>query len=165
GNGYDEILSYSRSTTTGLNVVVHRFHRLTAASGTFVTANFEPGHLATIGWSGAVSIQVGKFADFPDGAGRDDLMIFNHATRQLARVDSRVSPQGNTVFWMAFATPTEMFDQYEEVRVAQANEGPFDDVVVHNYYGGDNYRLSLSGTAASALPGSVVNGNLLHYPG
>lgn len=164
GDGYDEIFGYTRSAYARMNVDVHRFYITGPTSGFFFpVVDINKSAFTNFAWMNNVSVQVGNFGDFLYGPKQDDLLVINHATRQIARFDSRFV-NGQFTFVQAFVTPQYTYDVHEEVRVAEANGYGLEDLVIRNFYTGHTRRCSLSSVSLYPLPyGQPVDGDMPRY--
>ena len=100
GDGYDELLTYNPYSHWGANIHIFKYNR---GTNQFEVAPIDLGNLAGFVWEGMIQIHAGNFADFPGEGRRDDLLIYNTTTGQVARFDARVSA-GRSTFWWAFTT-------------------------------------------------------------
>ncbi len=156
GDGYDELLTYNPNGSAGANIHIFKYNRV---SGKFEIGPFDLGNLKGFTWPGMLEFHAGRFASFSGEGTRDDLLIFNRSTRQVARFDARLYGSTNT-FWWAF-TSASVVQSAEEVRVADADGDGRDDLVLHGYYSGVNRFLSMSNFNLPALPADQPNSGQL----
>jgi len=114
--------------------------------------------LAQLSWPGGVEIWAGELTGpDADGSRRDDLMVMNRSTGEVALFGS-VKPSGQVTFWW-FYTAWSPITAAEDVAVANADGDAYDDLISVNRTTGAMRFLRLEGSAILA-PLSVVQGNL-----
>lgn len=123
GDGYDEILTYNRFN--GTEVRLYRYDR---PAGRFtLNTSFALGDLAAFNVPGGVEMLAANFHD-PDGARRDDLVVYSRSTRVLWGYRSLLV-SGQKTFganWQAALT----FGSQHQLIVANVNGDAHDDLVV-----------------------------------
>jgi FG-GAP repeat len=149
GDGYDELMTYTPSN--GSNLEIYQYNRGTPYYG-FWNLDWDRGNLNAFSWAGGVEIYAGDFADFAsDGsARRDDLLIFNKTTKQVARFDARVWA-GRPTFWWAFTSGGGAIGSTEEIGVADADGNGFEDLIPHDTATGTFRFQSMTSAALPAL--------------
>jgi hypothetical protein len=158
GNGYDEVLIY-RQNGRDLHVLKYnqRFPNYTTY-GFSRMASFDYGNLAGFDWTGGVEFHVGNIVDYPNEGRRDDLLVFNVSTRQIARYDSRLY-NGMTTFWWAY-TSASVVGGNEEVMVAEANGDGLEDLILHDIWYGNTRFLNAADYTLPALKGGRLGSRL-----
>jgi hypothetical protein len=157
GNGFDEVLIY-RQNGRDLHILKYNQQFLGYTEYGFSRWNFDYGNLAQFNWEGGVEFHVGNLADYENEGRRDDLLVFNVTTRQLARYDARLW-NGNTTFWWAY-TSASVVTANEEVLVAEANGDGLEDLILHDIWYGNTRFLNAGDANLPALRGGMVSSRM-----
>lgn len=159
GDGFDEVLTYNRNNGTSV-----KFWRFNPFTGKFVPhTSIDVGNLADLNWEGGVDVWTGELnsAD-PNGAHRDDVLVYNRTHRQLA-LYLNVVWNGRPIFWWMYTSGTSL-QAGDEIAIANADGDHVDDLITIRPSTGAMRFLSLE-WARLLQPLAVVQGNIpsAHY--
>jgi hypothetical protein len=158
GDGYDDIMTYYRSTGSGIQV-----WRYDSATARFVINDrVNIGDLRQQNWPGPVNAFAGEVYSAGATDRRDDVVFYNRDSRYVRRF-ATIDDAGKAKFVSWMTSPFSLGPN-DDVAVANSNGGTFDDFVAVDTTNGFVRFLRLTGTTSFFTPVPNVEQGNLPYP-